>query len=862
MAIIADFMLVWLPAPTVSLRPSLAIGAGPLNKFFYNCPDNAFQVALAGTSYSFLQRIGAIVVGTGITNALINVRKAFDKSFALEAEDLPILATSAAYGVYMAVSSNLSPNRQHLSGVIDRSTYIVHMDKSSKPTAFATHHHWYSSAVNSLDGGRHSSPPKLLYTYDNALHGFSAVLSELELQALKKSPGFVSAYKDRSFELQTTYTPTFLKLNSNTGLWPASKFGEDVIIGVIDSGVWPESRSFRDDGLPEIPKRWKGVCKEGAEFNSSLCNRKLIGANYFNSGVLAANPGINISMNSARDTDGHGTHTASTAAGNYVDGVSYFGYAPGTAKGVAPRARLAVYKVSWDEGLFTSDLFAGMDQAVADGVDVISVSIGVRFVPLYEDPIAIAAFGAMNKGILVTGSAGNRGPSAGTLNNGAPWILTVASGLTDRWFAGTLTLGNGLKIRGWSLFPGRAIVRNVNLVYNKTISVCNSSELVAQVPNPGSTILICDKPEIEASSLTFSQAEYLTDAGIRAGIFINDDPTIFRSTRFPNPGVFITPKEGKQVIRYAKTAIDPRATITFQETIFGNKPAPTVAASSSRGPSPSYLGISKPDILAPGVLVLAAYPPNSFAVNIGINIQLGTDYFLESGTSMACPHAAGIAAMLKGAHPNWSPSAIRSAMMTTAITVDNTGKPIKDSDINAAATPLDMGAGLVDPNAALDPGLVYDATPQDYLNLLCSMNFTEAQFQTIARSSSSASHNCSNSNPDLNYPSFIALYSPEGDNDLLVQTFKRTLTNVGPGAATYKAKLEVPRNSTISVSPKTLVFTTKKEKQSYSLTIRYGGDKHQTDQSHKFGSITWVEVNGYHKVRSPIMVSSPVDLWE
>ncbi|XP_019186218.1 PREDICTED: protein RETICULATA-RELATED 4, chloroplastic-like [Ipomoea nil] len=133
MAIIADFMLVWLPAPTVSVRPSLAIGAGPLNKFFYNCPDNAFQVALAGTSYSFLQRIGAIVrngaklfavgtgaslVGTGITNALINVRKAFDKSFALEAEDLPILATSAAYGVYMAVSSNL--RYQILAGVIEQ----------------------------------------------------------------------------------------------------------------------------------------------------------------------------------------------------------------------------------------------------------------------------------------------------------------------------------------------------------------------------------------------------------------------------------------------------------------------------------------------------------------------------------------------------------------------------------------------------------------------------------------------------------------------------------------------------------------------------------------------------------------------
>ncbi|XP_068656439.1 protein RETICULATA-RELATED 4, chloroplastic-like [Aristolochia californica] len=133
MAIIADFMLVWLPAPTVSLRPSLAVSAGPIAKFFHGCPDNAFQVALAGTHYSFLQRIGAIVrngsklfvvgttaslVGTAATNALIKARKTVDKAFAGEAEDVPILSTSVAYGVYMAVSSNL--RYQVLAGVVEQ----------------------------------------------------------------------------------------------------------------------------------------------------------------------------------------------------------------------------------------------------------------------------------------------------------------------------------------------------------------------------------------------------------------------------------------------------------------------------------------------------------------------------------------------------------------------------------------------------------------------------------------------------------------------------------------------------------------------------------------------------------------------
>ncbi|VFQ89185.1 unnamed protein product [Cuscuta campestris] len=735
-----------------------------------------------------------------------------------------------------------------------RSTYIVHMDKSFMPAAFPTHHQWYSAAVDSLhipsteddDGG--SSSPKLVYSYDNVVHGFSAVLSEGELGALKLLPGFVSAYKDRRFEMQTTHTPGFLKLNPDSGLWPASKFGEDVIIGVIDSGVWPESRSFGDLGMTEIPRRWKGICRGGKEFNSSACNKKLIGANYFNAGVLADKPGVNISMNSARDTDGHGTHTASTAAGNSVGEASYFGYANGTARGVAPRARVAVYKVSWDEGSFTSDLIAGMDQAVADGVDVISISLGYREIPLHEDPIAIAAFAATIKGILVTGSAGNSGPTPGSLNNGAPWILTVGSGTTDRWFAGTLTLGNGQKFRGWTLFPGKTLVKNVSLLYHPSISDCDSPEVVGQVANPNSTVLICVRPL--AGDVFSSQMKYVGDAGILATVFINDEQTIFGSTYFPNPGVVISREDGEQVINYAKDAAgDPRATITFKETLFGEKPAPAVSKSSSRGPSPSYPGISKPDVMAPGVLILAAYSPS----------RLGTEFHLESGTSMACPHIAGIAAMLKGAHPEWSPSAIRSAIMTTAITLDNTGEQIKTSDGNSVATPLDMGSGLVDPNRAVDPGLVYDATPQDYLNLLCSMNLTAPQFHSIARSP--ATVNCSDPNPDLNYPSYIALYPRGGNNgtfDWSVQTFKRTVTNVGEGATRYRAKVEIPRNSDVTVSPMTLVFGKKMEKQSYSLRIRYRGDE---NQSKNVGSITWVEVNGYHTVRSPIVVSNTVDVW-
>ncbi|KAH0752613.1 hypothetical protein KY285_005761 [Solanum tuberosum] len=729
------------------------------------------------------------------------------------------------------------------------------------PKIFATHQNWHSSIIDTIKieapttQNSHHPVPKLLYSYDNVLHGFSAVLSKDEFEALKKSPGFLSAYKDRPVEAHTTHTPEFLKLNPASGLWPASGFGEDVIIsrggptvvqvgifkilgppliiGVLDSGVWPESASFRDDGLSAIPKKWKGICKPGTDFNSSLCNRKLIGANYFSKGLLASDPTIVLSMNSARDMRGHGTHVASIAAGSYVKGVSYFGYAPGTARGIAPRARIAVYKFSFEEGTVTSDLIAAMDQAVADGVDVLSLSYGYGFDPLYEDSVAIASFGAMMKGVLVSASAGNNGPEMGTLSNGVPWIFTVASGSTERSFSGTITLGNGLKITGFSLFPGKTTIKDFDLVFNGSLSTCDSSDDLAQGPNKECSITMCYSNAQEDLSVS-DQMAAISEAKFGGALYVYEDPDVLASDYFPNPGAVISSKDWKK------------------ETHFAVKPAPVVSAFASRGPSLSYLRVAKPDIMAPGELILAAWPSNTSASIIGVNTFLDSDYSLLSGTSMAAPHISGIAAMLKGVHPDWSPSAIRSAMMTTANPLDNTEKPIKTMDYlrTSYATSLSMGAGLVDPNRAVDPGLIYDATPQDYVNLLCSMNFTEKQFKTIARSS--AKHNCANPSDDINYPSFVALYIPNGDYAWLEQKFRRTVTNVGPGAAKYKVKVKAPINSTISISRQTLVFEKKHEKQDYTLTIRYRGIEFDQAQS---GSITWVEKNGHHTVRSPIVVA-------
>ncbi|KAK2979194.1 hypothetical protein RJ640_024636 [Escallonia rubra] len=730
----------------------------------------------------------------------------------------------------------------------DRSTYIVHMDKSSMPKAFASHHHWYSSTIETVKSNHdneHQSSPSLLYSYDHAFHGFSALLSKAELEALKRTSGFVSAYNDRVVTIDTTHSFEFLSLNPVTGLWPASEYGKDVIVGVIDTGVWPESASFKDDGMTSVPTRWKGTCEAGQEFNSSMCNSKLIGARYFNKGVIAANPNVTLSMNSARDTQGHGTHTSSTAAGNYVEGASYFGYAEGTARGMAPQARVAMYKVLWDEGRYASDVLAGMDQAVADGVDVISISMGFDDVPLYEDPIAIASFGAMEKGVLVSSSAGNEGPDLGKLHNGIPWVLTVAAGSIDRWFAGTLTLGNGLVIIGWTMFPARGYGKSMPLIYNKTISSCNSTTLLSQVPFG---VLICD--DIGSYG---DQMSSLSSTTAIAAILIADE--IMESSSFTYPGVVISSKDAIAVIKYAESDTKPTASIKYQQTLVGTKPAPVVASYTSRGPSPSYPGILKPDVMAPGSLVLASWIPNGFAAIISSNIYLATDHIAISGTSMACPHASGIAALLKGAHPEWSPAAIRSAMMTTANPLDNTQREIRDAGQDLEiATPLAMGAGHVDPNRALHPGLIYDATPQDYVNLLCSMNFTQNQILTITRSTT---YTCSNVSSDLNYPSFIVLYTNSSDG-VFFQTFQRIATNVGDGAATYKAKVVAPKGSVVTVSPETLVFEKKYEKKSYSLSVRYMGDKNETVT---YGSLTWIEDNGHHTARSPIVVAPLVSVW-
>ncbi|MCE3217175.1 hypothetical protein HAX54_010869, partial [Datura stramonium] len=476
------------------------------------------------------------------------------------------------------------------------------MDLSAMPKAFSSHHSWYLSTLASVSDssnlGSASNRNSLVYAYTNAIHGFSASLSPSELEVIKSSPGYLSSIKDMTVKADTTHTSQFLGLNSNSGAWPKSDYGRDVIVGLVDTGVWPESKSYSDNGMSDVPSRWKGECESGTQFNSSLCNKKLIGARYFNKGLIASNPNITIAMNSARDTAGHGTHTSSTAAGSHVESAAYFGCAPGASTGMAPKAHVAMYKALWDEGAILSDILAAIDQAIEDGVDVMSLSLGIDGRPLYDDPIAIAAFAAMEKGIFVSTSAGNEGPDDESLHNGTPWVLTVAAGTVDREFLGRLTLGNGVSVTGLSLFPGNSSSINSSIVF---LNTCLEDK---ELEKNAYKIAVC----YDMNGSISDQVYNVRNSNVSGGVFITNtiDLEFYLQSLFP--AMFLNFQDGDRVLEYIKNSPSPKARLEFQVTHLGAKTAPKVASYSSRGPSQSCPFILKPDLMAPGSLILASWP--------------------------------------------------------------------------------------------------------------------------------------------------------------------------------------------------------------------------------------------------------------
>ncbi|XP_027335340.1 subtilisin-like protease SBT1.8 [Abrus precatorius] len=736
---------------------------------------------------------------------------------------------------------------------VAKKTYIVHMKHNNKPEIYPTHLDWYTANLQSIS----TDSDPLLYSYTNAYNGFAASLDDQQAQQLLRSEAVLGVYQDTVYQLHTTRTPQFLGLEAQTGLWEGhstqdlNQASHDVIIGVLDTGIWPESQSFNDAGMPDIPPRWRGECEPSADFSPSLCNKKLIGARSFSRGFhMAAGTGAGYANKepvSPRDRDGHGTHTASTAAGSHVANASLLGYASGTARGMAPQARVAAYKVCWTDGCFASDILAGIDRAIEDGVDVLSLSLGGGSAPYFRDTIAVGAFAAVERGIFISCSAGNSGPSKASLANVAPWIMTVGAGTLDRDFPAYAVLGNKKRFAGVSLYSGKGMGSEpVGLVYNKgsnqSGSICMPGSLDPALVR--GKVVVCDR----GLNARVEKGKVVRDAGgvgmILANTAASGEELVADSHLLP--AVAVGRRVGDQIREYAASDPNPTAVLGFRGTVLNVRPSPVVAAFSSRGPNMVTRQILKPDVIGPGVNILAGWSEAIGPSGLSADTRK-TQFNIMSGTSMSCPHISGLAALLKAAHPDWSPSAIKSALMTTAYTHDNTKSPLRDAEGAAFSTPWAHGAGHVNPQKALSPGLVYDASTADYVKFLCSLDYNPDHIQLIVKR---PGVNCTTKFSDpgqLNYPSFSVLFGGKR-----VVRYTRTLTNVGEAGSVYDVAVEGPSTVGITVKPSRLVFGKVGEKRRYTVTFvskKGGGDSFR----YGFGSIMWSNVQ--HQVRSPVAFS-------
>lgn len=683
-------------------------------------------------------------------------------------------------------------------------------------------------------------------SYTLALNAFSAELSAAQAAQLVADRNVLAITPDELKHVTAEPSTSFLGLDGPGGVWEsiggADQAGDGVVLGVLDTGIAPENPAFAGDPLagstnPSIDGEtiafqksdggtFHGVCETGEQFTADDCSTKIIGARYYLDGFGAANIGDASTGTgefvSPRDGDGHGSHTSSTAAGNVATPASVGGIDFGTITGVAPAAKIATYKVCWsgpdptvltDDGCSTTDLLSGINQAVADGVDVINYSIGGGAAQTTYSATDDAFLGAASAGIFVAASAGNDGPGASTLDNASPWITTVAASTIPSYEA-TVTLGDGQAFAGASITvdmdPDAAPLTGP-LVNSTAVAVEGSD---AALCAPGSLteaaagmIVVCERGVYDRVA---KSAEVARVGGIGV-VLVNVTPGSIDTDFHSVPTVHLDSSYHDAVVAYAATE-SATATFTTGNSTSYSPPAPQVAGFSSRGPVlADGSDLLKPDITAPGVSILAAGPN-----------QESTDptYEFLSGTSMAAPHIAGLAALYLGERPMATPAEIKSAMMTTA-------HDTLDADGNAVTDPFAQGAGQVDPTRFFEPGLLYLNGKPDWYAYLQGLGY-DAGVEPIDAS-----------NLNLASISIGALTAPE--------TVTRTVTSTQAG--TFDASIEGLPGIDATVEPAQLSFDGPGESQTFSITFS------RTDAAldeFSSGSLTWT--SGATAVRSPIAV--------
>lgn len=683
-----------------------------------------------------------------------------------------------------------------------------------------------------------------------ATNGFAADLTADQAAELVADKGVATVTLEERLQVQTNRTPDFLGLTGPDGTWAAvggvEAAGKGVVVGIVDSGIWPESASFAGEPLgdapsatdPYLPYRdgdtivvpkndgtdFTGTCQLSQDWTEDLCDTKLVGARVFGDSFLAAVGGeAGIGEDefvSPRDGSGHGTHTASTAAGNNGVPASIGGRDLGTTSGMAPAATVAAYKICWDAanpaqtGCYTGDTLAAIDAAVEDGVDVINFSVGGSPQTDPADVTSLAFLSAASAGIFVAASAGNSGPGASTLDNSSPWITTVGNSTQEALY-GSVVLGNGSEYLGVSSSV-TSTVGPAPLVRAQDVALAGAPADVALCP-PGSldpaqtagTIVVCDRGVYDRVA---KSAEVARAGGIGM-VLANLVPGTLDADTHSVPTVHVDPPASTAIKDYAATE-GATATLEPGNVTDTEIPAPQIAPGSSRGPDLAGEGdILKPDISAPGTGILASVSPPS---------NNGQSFAYYSGTSMSSPHIAGLAALYFGVHPLWSPMAVKSAMMTTAYDlVRNDGSPNRD--------PFAAGAGHVDPTRFLNPGLVYDASDADWIGFLEGAGVDTGITDVEAIDPS-----------DLNQAS-IAVGALTG-----TQTITRRVTAVTPGL--YRATATVP-GMQVRVAPSILNFTSAGQTKTFKVTLT-----RTTAQLGMYtsGFLTWN--GGRTTARSPVVV--------
>ncbi len=686
---------------------------------------------------------------------------------------------------------------------------------------------------------------RLVNDYVVALNGFSARLNFRQALRVAGSPGVALVLPDELLQPLTDSSGDFIGLTGPGQAYDAGITGAGVVVGVIDTGIWPEHPSFADNGLP-APPTGPLPCEFGNTAHNPndapfTCNNKLIGAYQKLATYRAVIGAASDEFDSARDDNGHGTHTASTAAGNAGVSASILGgsVGDGTISGMAPDAHVIAYKACGNLGCFSSDLASAINQAVADGVGVINYSIGGGGGVLGADDIAFLF--AADAGVFVATSAGNSGPGGGTIGSPAdnPWLTAVGANTQSRFLTGTVELGNEAAYVGASVTDGVGPAPLVDAA-DLGNEFCQVG-IGFPADSVTGKIVVCKRG---VNARVHKSLAVMNGGGVGVIHYeASDQGNLFSDTHFlPTVHIDFTP--GMEIKAYiagnpgtaAAEIRDTRSNSTWPT-------APSMTQFSSRGPS-SYPDVIKPDITAPGIQILAGYSPFNDPGFGG-----GELFAAIAGTSMSSPHIAGVFALLKQANPGWSPAAARSALMTTA------RQDVVDNDRSTPANPFEMGAGHVNPGrvdrhgSAFRPGLVYDAGFLDYLGWLCGTN-PQVFANPAATCASLESIGIPTDPSDLNYPS-IAVAELAGS-----QTVTRTVTSVAPGRRTFTVDVDAPDGFDVTVSPSTITL---RQGQSATFEVTIVNESAPIGEW-RFGSLTWHHGTGRgaglvsFNVRSPIAV--------